>query len=53
MAVVKLEEGTLSIRLSSDVGSMSSLPSFKFGCAKERSRFSASGESTRTRVAIG
>src|SRR5262249_45699161 len=32
------------MRLSSDVSSMSSLPSFKVGSAKERSLFSASGK---------
>ena len=42
MAIVEFEEGTASMQLSSDKGSMSSPPLFRFGCAKERSRFSAS-----------
>jgi hypothetical protein len=37
----------------SDVGSVSSPGSFRLGCAKERSRFSASVEWMRTRDAIG
>jgi hypothetical protein len=54
MAVVEFEEGTLSIaQRSSDVGSVSSPGSFGLGCAKERSRFSASVEWMRTRDAIG
>jgi hypothetical protein len=50
MAAVKLEEGTLSID-AAVIGRGLSVepPSFKFGCAKEGSRFSASGEPLRHR----
>jgi hypothetical protein len=54
MAVVEFEQGTLSID-AAVIGRGLNVepPSFRFGCAKEGSRFSASVDSMRTRDAIG